>query len=149
MAPELYSDEYFMNEAIKQAMISYEEEEIPVGAIIVCENRIIAKAYNQIERLNDSTAHAEMIALTSAFNNLGSKYLTDCVLYVTLEPCVMCAGALHWAQIQKLVYGAADTKKGFSRIKEKILHPGTEIKSGILAVESKQILDEFFNNLRT
>ncbi len=149
MALEIYSDEYFMNEAIKQAMMAYEQEEIPVGAVVVCENRIIAKAYNQVERLNDATAHAEMIALTSAFNNLGSKYLTDCVLYVTLEPCVMCAGAIHWAQIRKLVYGTVDDKKGFSRVNGNILHPDTEIKSGILSAECKQILDKFFNNLRS
>lgn len=142
------SDEYYMKEALKQAQISFEQNEIPVGCVIVCNNRIIAKAYNQIEKLNDSTAHAEMIALTSAFNYLGSKYLTECTVYVTMEPCIMCGGALQWAQIGKLVYGARDSKKGFTTLRERILHPKTEIVSEILPGECKQIIDKFFIKLR-
>jgi len=148
MDPDFLSDEYFMKEAIRQAGIAFEQNEVPVGCVIVCKNRIVAKAYNQIEKLNDSTAHAEMIALTSAFNYLGAKYLTDCALFVTLEPCVMCAGAMHWAQLERLVYGAEDPKRGFSRIKKAIVHPKTQIKSNVLARECKQIIDKFFIKLR-
>lgn len=143
------SDDNFMKEALRQASISMEEKEIPVGAVITCNNRIIAKAYNQIERLNDSTAHAEIIALTSAFNYLGNKYLTECTLYVTLEPCVMCAGALFWSQIGGLVYGASDPKRGFTLIKKNILHPKTKVKGGILFGECKALLDKFFTDIRT
>ncbi len=148
MASSNHSDEYFMKEALKQAQISFEQNEIPVGCVVVCNNRIVAKAYNQIEKLIDSTAHAEMIALTSAFNYLGAKYLTDCTLYVTLEPCIMCAGAIQWAQLGKLVYGASDPKRGFTRVSKNILHPKTEIISGIMSKESKQIIDNFFIKLR-
>jgi tRNA(adenine34) deaminase len=148
MAFVIYSDEYFMKEALKQAEIAMKEKEIPVGAVVVCNNRIIAKAYNQTEKLNDATAHAEMIALTAAFNYLGSKYLPDCTIYVTLEPCVMCAGALNWAQIGKLVFGSSDPKRGFRTIRQKILHPKTKIIKGILTEDCKQILDKFFINIR-
>ncbi len=148
MTPGIHSDEFYMKEALKQARISFDQNEIPVGCIVVCNNRIVAKAYNQIEKLNDSTAHAEMIALTSAFNYLGAKYLTDCTLYVTLEPCVMCAGAIHWAQLGKLVYGASDPKKGYTRISKNILPPKTEIISNILPGECKQIIDNFFIKIR-
>ena len=148
MGPDINPDEYYMREALRQAKNSYENQEVPVGCVIVCKNRIVAKAYNQIEMLNDSTAHAEMIALTSAFNYLGAKYLTDCTVYVTLEPCIMCAGAMHWAQIGRLVYGASDPKKGFSNIGERILHPKTEVISNVLSFECKQIIDKFFINLR-
>jgi tRNA(adenine34) deaminase len=115
---------------------------------VVCKNRIIARAHNQTEKLTDATAHAEMLAVTSAANYLGSKYLTECTLYVTLEPCVMCAGALHWVQLQKLVYGASDIQRGFSLMKSPVLHPKTEIEKGILADESKALIDEFFRRLR-
>ena len=148
MALEMHSDEYFMKEAIKQAEMAFEDKEIPVGAVVVCNNRIIAKAYNQTEKLNDATAHAEMIALTAAFNYLGSKYLPDCTLYVTLEPCVMCAGALNWAQIGKLVFGSPDPKRGFRTVRQKILHPKTKIIDGILSKDCKQILDKFFITIR-
>jgi tRNA(adenine34) deaminase len=148
MKLNIHSNEYFMKEALKQAESAYEDKEIPVGAVIVCNNRIIAKAYNQIEKLNDATAHAEMIALTAAFNYLGSKYLPDCSIYVTLEPCIMCAGALFWAQIGKLYYGSSDPKRGFRTTHSPILHPKTEIFDGILSKECKQILDKFFINIR-
>jgi tRNA(adenine34) deaminase len=148
MVSDSHPDEYYMNEALRQARYSFDHDEIPVGCVIVCKNRIVAKAYNQVEMLKDATAHAEMIALTSAFNYLGAKYLTDCKLYVTLEPCVMCAGAMQWAQIGKLVYGASDPKKGFMRLGPAILHPKTEVISGVLSFECKQIIDKFFINLR-
>lgn len=148
MALSVYSNEYFMGEALKQAAIAYEEKEIPVGAVVVANNRIIARAYNQTEKLNDATAHAEMLAITSAFNFLGSKYLPDCTIYVTLEPCVMCAGALQWAQIGNLIYGAADYKRGFSLIADNLLHPKTKVLSGVLADECGNLLTRFFDELR-
>lgn len=144
----VYDDTYFMKEAYKQALYAKEEGEIPVGAIVVCDNRIIARSYNQTERLNDVTAHAEMLAMTSAFNTLGAKYLVNCKLYVTLEPCLMCAGASYWAQISKLVYGASDPNRGFSRIKDSILHPKTVVVKGVLEKECSIILLDFFNDLR-
>lgn len=145
---ELYSAEYFMNEALKQAQIAFEEGEIPVGAVVVCKNRIIAKAYNQTEKLNDVTAHAEMIAITSAANYLGSKYLVDCSLYVTLEPCLMCGGALFWSQISQLYFGAADPRRGYRRIDTAVLHPKTLVNQGILAEQSASLLNDFFKKLR-
>ena len=148
MALSRHSDDHFMREAIKQAEMAYEEKEIPVGAVVVCNNKIIARAYNQTEKLNDSTAHAEMIALTAAFNYLGGKYLPDCSIYITLEPCIMCAGALYWSQIGKVIFGAADQKRGYRTVKSKILHPKTEVIEGILAKDCKQILDKFFNTIR-
>lgn len=137
-----------MNEAFKQAQIAYEEGEIPVGAVVVCRNRIIARAYNQTEKLKDVTAHAEMLAITAAASGLGSKYLNECKLYVTLEPCVMCAGACFWGQIGEIHYGAKDPNRGFGRINEPLLHPKTKISHGIMAAESKAMLDDFFKNLR-
>ncbi len=137
-----------MNEAFKQAKIAFEEGEIPVGAVIVSKNRIIAKGYNQTEKLTDVTAHAEMIAITSAANYLGAKYLPDCRLYVTLEPCVMCAGALFWSQIGEIHFGAADPKRGFHISAPNALHPRTKIFSGMMALESEQLLQEFFKKLR-
>ncbi|MEP0712217.1 nucleoside deaminase [Algoriphagus sp.] len=145
---ELYSHEYFMNEALKQAKIAFEEGEIPVGAVIVSKNRIIAKAYNQTEKLNDVTAHAEMLAITSAANYMGAKYLNDCRLYVTLEPCTMCGGALFWSQIGEVHYGAADPKRGYLQCNPSLLHPKTKVFSGSMALESEQLLLEFFKNLR-
>lgn len=145
---DLYTDEYFMSEAFKQAQIAFEEGEIPVGAVVVCKNRIIARAYNQTEKLTDVTAHAEMLALTSASNYLGSKYLQECKLYVTLEPCVMCAGATFWAQLGELHYSAKDPNRGYSRIQPSLLHPKTVIKHGLMAEDSTQILQRFFKNLR-
>ena len=148
MAIKELSDEYFMNEALKQARIAHKEKEIPVGAVIVCQNKIIARGYNQTEKLNDVTAHAEMLALTSAFNNIGAKYLQSCTLYVTLEPCIMCAGACYWTQLEKIVFGTKDLKRGFIRKGKDILHPKTLLIQGILEKECRSILDEFFQNLR-
>ena len=144
----MYTDEFFMREALKESKKALEEQEVPVGAVIVIRNRIIARAHNQTERLTDATAHAEMIAVTSATNYLGSKYLRECTLYVTLEPCAMCAGALHWVQLQKLVYGAQDIQRGFSLIDTPLLHPKTEVVKGILAEESKNLIDAFFRQIR-
>ena len=143
----LYSDEYFMGQALLEAEVGYEKGEIPVGAVVVSRNRIIARAHNQTERLGDVTAHAELLAITSAANHIGAKYLTDCVLYVTLEPCVMCAGALFWAQLGRIVFGASDPKRGFDRY-DKVLHPKTKISFGVFEKESNQLLKNFFSNLR-
>jgi tRNA(adenine34) deaminase len=145
---ELYTDEYFMNEAMKMAKEAFEDDEIPVGAIVVCRNKVIAKAYNQTEKLTDATAHAEMLAITAAANALGSKYLNECKLYVTLEPCVMCAGASFWSQLGEVHYAASDPKRGFARFSEGLLHPKTKVYAGLMAAESKQLLDEFFQKLR-
>ncbi len=142
-------DEYFMEIALILAEEAAENGEIPVGAVIVCRNRIIAKARNQTEQLTDVTAHAEIMAITSATQYLGSKYLTDCTMYVTLEPCVMCAGALFWAQIGRLVIGANDPKRGYSRIEPSVLHPKTRLETGMLADESQALLLKFFTRLRT
>jgi len=143
------TDHYFMEEALALAQKAYEEGEIPVGAIVVAKDRIIGRGYNQTERLNDVTAHAEMIAITAAADHLGSKYLTDCTLYVTLEPCVMCAGALYWTQVKRVVVGAMDEKRGFSKIGQPLLHPKTKLVTGIMATESQQLLLKFFRELRT
>lgn len=145
---ELYTHEYFMNEALKQAKIAFEEGEIPVGAVVVSKNKIIGRAYNQTERLNDVTAHAEMLAITAAANTLGAKYLSDCRLYVTLEPCPMCAGALYWSQISEVYFGAADPKRGFRTCNPNMLHPKTQVFSGILSAESESLVLEFFRRLR-
>ncbi len=144
----MYTDEYFMREAIKESKKALDRGEVPVGAIVVAKNRIIARSHNQTEQLTDATAHAEMIAITSAANYIGSKYLSECTLYVTLEPCVMCAGALHWAQLQKLVYGASDIQRGYTLVSSPLLHPKTEVVRGILAEESKMLIDAFFRNIR-
>ena len=143
------TDDYFMEIALGLAEEAAEDGEIPVGAVVVCRNRIIAKARNQTERLNDVTAHAEMVVITAAANYLGSKYLTDCTLYVTLEPCVMCAGALFWAQVGRLVIGAPDPKRGYSRITPSLLHPKIRLETNILADESQALLAKFFQRLRT
>lgn len=141
-------DEYFMRMALQQAQYAMDEGEVPVGAVIISENRIIAKAYNQTEKLQDPTAHAEMLVLTSAFNFLGAKYLPSCTLYVTLEPCLMCAGAMHWAQLGSMVFGAEDPEKGYTMYNIAPLHPKTKVKSGILAAESQAMLQAFFRQLR-
>lgn len=148
MSLSLYTDDYFMKEALKEAQKAFDKDEVPVGAIIVSNNQIIARAHNSTETLNDVTAHAEMLAFTSAADYLGGKYLTDCALYVTLEPCVMCAGASYWTHISKLVYGARDEKRGFQEIDRKILHPTTLVIRGILENECRQILLDFFENKR-
>lgn len=145
----LFSDEYYMSMALQLAQQAADEGEIPVGAVVVCKQRIIGKGYNQTERLNDVTAHAELIALTAASEFLGAKYLPECTLYVTLEPCVMCAGALFWSQIGAVVFGAPDDKRGFSRISTSLLHPKTKLLGGILADESQTMLLNFFRRLRT
>lgn len=133
-----------MKEALKEAQKAYDLEEIPVGAVIVNQDRIIARAHNMTQQLQDVTAHAEMIAITSASNYLGAKYLVDCTLYVTLEPCVMCAAALKWAQLDRIVFGAADPREGFSRLSQPILHVKTEVVPGILEEPSSQLLKQFF-----
>jgi tRNA(adenine34) deaminase len=142
------SDEYFMQEALKEARKALALGEVPVGAVVVCQNKIIARTHNQTEQLTDATAHAEMLAVTSASYELGSKYLTECTLYVTLEPCVMCAGALHWVQLQKLVFGAEDVQRGYSLAKSPLLHPKTEVVKGIFQNESKELLNQFFKRIR-
>jgi tRNA(adenine34) deaminase len=148
MSYKIYSDEYFMNEALKEAVKAKEEHEIPVGAVIVADKRIIARAHNQTQILNDATAHAEMLAITAASNSFGAKYLNECVLYVTLEPCIMCASASNWSQLGRIVFGASDPKAGFGRIIQDILHPKTKIKSGILEAECSRLLSEFFKDKR-
>ena len=137
-----------MREALKEAQKAFIADEIPVGAVVVCNKQIIARAHNLTERLNDATAHAEMQAFTSAENYLGSKYLNECTLYVTLEPCVMCAGAAFWTQIGEVVYGAKDEKRGFTLLGKKILHPKTKVRFGILETECSEILKEFFRKNR-
>lgn len=144
----VFSDEHFMKEAFKEAQKAFDEDEVPVGAVIVCNNKIIARAHNMTERLNDVTAHAEMLAFTSATDFLGGKYLNECTLYVTLEPCVMCAGASYWTQLKKVVYGASDAKRGFAKHSDNLLHPKTEIIKGILEYESSAILKDFFAKKR-
>lgn len=147
MTLSLYSDEQYMREALKQAQYALLEEEIPIGAVVVMDRQIIARAYNQTEKLRDVTAHAEMLALTAAANHVGNKYLSDCTLYVTVEPCVMCAGASFWAQLKRVVYGAPEDKRGFRR-HGNLLHPRTELVSGILAGECAALMQEFFARKR-
>jgi tRNA(adenine34) deaminase len=144
----MFSDEHFMAIALQLAEEAAETGEIPVGAIVVSQNRVIGKGFNQTERLQDVTAHAEILAISAASNYLNAKYLTNCTLYVTLEPCVMCAGALFWAQISRLVIGASDEKRGYSRIQPTLLHPKTRIETGVLAAESQQLLEQFFRKMR-
>jgi tRNA(adenine34) deaminase len=148
MSYPIFSDDYFMNEALKEARKAMTQQEVPVGAVVVNQNRIIARAYNMTQLLNDVTAHAEMIAITAASNYLGAKYLTDCTLYVTLEPCVMCAAALKWAQLSTLVFAASDPREGYSRLEESLLHKKTETNSGILEDEASTLLKEFFQKRR-
>ncbi|WP_299530368.1 nucleoside deaminase [Ulvibacterium sp.] len=138
-----FDDMYFMKKALEEAHIAFEKGEVPIGAVIVTQERIIARAHNLTEQLNDVTAHAEMQAITSAANFLGGKYLTNCTLYVTLEPCQMCAGALYWSQISKVVYGAEDPKRGFAAMGAK-LHPKTEVLGGVMENEASVLLKRFF-----
>ena len=137
-----------MKEAFKEAQQAFKEDEVPVGAVVVCDNKIIARAHNMTERLNDVTAHAEMLAFTSATDYLGGKYLNECTLYVTLEPCVMCAGASYWTQLKKVVYGATDQNRGFSKHQENLLHPKTTIVSGIMEKECSDLMTSFFKSKR-
>jgi tRNA(adenine34) deaminase len=145
---DIFSDEYFMKAAYREAELALKEGEIPIGAVVACQNRIIARAHNLTELLNDVTAHAEMQAITAAANLLGGKYLTGCTLFVTIEPCVMCAGALGWAQIDKLVYGASDVKRGFTKYAPDALHPKTEVIGGVLQNECGVLMKEFFEGKR-
>lgn len=144
----MYDDNYFMNEALKEAQKAFDADEVPVGAVIVASNRIIARAHNLTERLTDVTAHAEMQAITAAANALGGKYLHECTLYVTLEPCPMCAGALNWAQITKIVYGASDSKRGFTTINSQMLHPKTVVIEGQNKEACGEIITRFFTEKR-
>ena len=145
---KLFSDEYFMNEALKEAVKAFDKQEVPVGAVIVCENEVLARAHNLTETLNDVTAHAEMRAFTAASSSLGGKYLNECTLYVTLEPCVMCAGAAFWTQIGNIVFGAEDEKRGYRLVDHPLLHPKTKVISGLLAEQSSKLLKVFFKNKR-
>lgn len=142
------NDEYYMKIALTEAKMAAEEQEIPIGAIIVCQDQIIARAHNLTETLNDVTAHAEMQAITMASDFMGGKYLPDCTLYVTMEPCIMCAGAIGWAQIGRVVYGASDEKKGFSIMAPNALHPKCQITKGILSDDCSKIVKEFFKKRR-
>jgi len=144
----IFSDEHFMKEAFKEAEKAFLEDEVPVGAVIVSDNKIIARAHNMTEKLNDVTAHAEMLAFTSATDFLGGKYLKECTLYVTLEPCVMCAGASYWTQISKVVYGCSDKKRGFSSVSKNLLHPKTKISGNVMEKECSEIIRQFFDKKR-
>ncbi|RVU01481.1 nucleoside deaminase [Mucilaginibacter limnophilus] len=146
--PSVSPDEFFMNEALREARQALTEDEIPIGAIVVCKGTIIGRGHNLTERLNDVSAHAEMQALTAAANYMGGKYLKDCTLYVTLEPCVMCAGASYWFQVGKIVFGAYDARMGFGRLNQKITHPKTIITGGILENECAELVRNFFKSKR-
>jgi tRNA(adenine34) deaminase len=143
-----FTDKYFMKQAFAEALKALENNEVPVGAVVVCNNQIIARAFNQTETLKDVTAHAEMLAITSASEYLGGKYLNNCTLYVTLEPCTMCAGALNWSQIGRIVYASKDEKRGYSLFSPTILHPKTTVTHGIMADEAKELLVDFFKARR-
>jgi tRNA(adenine34) deaminase len=146
----MFTDDYFMQQALKEAMLAFEEEEVPVGAVVVLNNRIIARGHNMVEKLNDPTAHAEMIALTSAFNFLGAKYLPDASLYVTVEPCLMCTGALYWSKIRWIIWGAADEKNGHQRVtgNQFPFHPKTQVTKGVMADECAELMKSFFRRKR-
>ncbi|MEM9339373.1 MAG: nucleoside deaminase [Bacteroidota bacterium] len=148
MTLSIHSDEHYMNQALKEAEAAFEEGEIPIGAVVVCDNKIIAKDHNRVERLSDATAHAEMLAITAAQNYLGSKYLTDCTLYVTLEPCCMCAGGLFWTQIGKVVIGANDDVRGFSNFNENMIHPKTKIVREVQREACEILIKDFFKKMR-
>lgn len=141
-------DQYYMQMALCEARTAYDEGEIPVGAVVVSHDRVLARSHNHTERLHDVTAHAEMLALTAAAEALGAKYLTECTLYVTLEPCIMCAGALGWSQIGRIVYGASDEKRGYSKLVGNILHPKTEVVQGVMKEECEKLLKDFFKERR-
>lgn len=141
-------DERFMQQAIGEAQLALQAGEVPIGAVVVCKNRIIARSHNLTETLTDVTAHAEMQAITAAANTLGGKYLTDCTLYVTVEPCAMCAGALGWAQVPRIVYGCADPKRGYQLFAPHALHPKANVTSGILETECRQLMQSFFQQKR-
>ena len=142
------TDTEYMKQALIEAQKAYDEDEVPIGAIVVCKGRIIARAHNLTEMLNDVTAHAEMQAITAAATTIGGKYLNECTLYVTVEPCPMCAGAIAWSQLGKLVYGASDEKRGYNRYSPDVLHPKTEVVKGVCADEATILMKKFFNNKR-
>lgn len=142
------TDEEYMRQALEEARRAYAEDEVPIGSVIVCKGRIIARAHNLTETLRDATAHAEMQAITAAENHLGAKYLNECTLYVTVEPCPMCAGAIAWTQMGRLVYGAEDPKRGYRRYAPGVLHPKTEVAQGLLADEAAQLMQDFFRSKR-
>ncbi len=142
------SDEYFMKEALKEAYLAFEEGEVPIGAVVVCRDEIIARGHNQVEVLTDPTAHAEVLAITSACNRLNSKYLHQCKLYVTVEPCMMCAGAIRWSRVSEVIYGAAEPKFGFSVFNEKILPRSCKVRAHILSEEAQELMTSFFANKR-
>lgn len=144
----IMTDIDYMKQALVEAKKAYDKDEVPIGAVVVCKGHIIARAHNLTEMLNDVTAHAEMQAITSAANNIGGKYLNDCTLYVTVEPCPMCAGAIGWSQLGKLVYGAEDEKRGYHRYAPDVLHPKTEVVSGVCADEATALMKEFFKSKR-
>ncbi len=148
MDNNLQTDEKYMRLAIIEAQKAFDSDEVPIGAVIVAGGRVIARGHNLVETLTDVTAHAEMQALTAAASALGGKYLQNCTLYVTVEPCVMCAGALAWSQISRVVYGAADAKRGYSRFGDRLLHPRTEVTGGVLATECEKLMTDFFAKLR-
>jgi len=145
---KIFSDEYFMNEAYKEALLSLARDEVPVGAVVVWKNRIIARAHNLVETLNDPTAHAEMQAFTAATNAIGGKYLDECTLFVTLEPCIMCAGASFWAQLGRIVYGADDEKRGYTLVRQILLHPKTVVQGGVMKKECSRLISDFFAGKR-
>ena len=142
------SDEHYMREALKEAMKAFEADEVPIGAVVVANGRIIARAHNLTERLTDVTAHAEMQAITSAANAIGGKYLTDCTMYITVEPCLMCGGALAWSQIGKIVYGAGDNRRGYSHLSSPVLHPKTQVITGVLRDDCEALMKTFFEEKR-
>ena len=145
---EQNSDEHFMRQALREAELAFKADEVPVGAVIVCRDRIIARAHNLTERLNDVTAHAEMQAITAAAADIGGKYLKECTLFVTLEPCVMCAGAMHWSQLGRMVFGAFDEKAGYRRIGGRLLHVKTQVTGGVLETECADLMKAFFRKKR-
>lgn len=149
MELNIFGDDHFMRKAYNLALQAFDEDEVPVGAVVVCENRIIGTGYNQVERLKDVTAHAEMIAITAACEYLGAKYLPECTLYVTLEPCAMCAGVIHWSQVSKVVYGASDPKKGFSRYEPPMLIDKVQVENGMMSEDCGLLLKEFFAKKRS
>lgn len=144
----VFSDEHYMREALKEARHAFEKDEVPIGAVVVCQNRVIARAHNLTETLTDVTAHAEMQAITAAANYLGGKYLHECTLYVTVEPCVMCAGALRWSQVARVVYGTADEKAGAATVGKSLYHPKTKVEYGLLGEECAELMRSFFKNKR-
>lgn len=145
---EVNSDEKFMRMALNEARLALDKQEVPIGAVVVAAGRVIGRGHNLVETLMDATAHAEMQAITAAMSTLGGKYLGDCTLYVTVEPCVMCGGALAWSQIGRVVYGAADAKRGYSTYSERIMHPRTEVVAGVLKEECEALMSDFFASLR-